>query len=79
MKNTKVEIQKEILSVQSEIRQMQKNLKNSKDYLIYLKECFEEEKEEFQTNEEGDILIVSCVRCGNDVSITYNGKCKNCK
>lgn len=79
MKNTKVEIQKEILSVQSEIREMQKNLKNSKDYLKYLKECFEDEQEEVETNEEGDILIVSCVKCGNDVSVTYNGKCKNCK
>ena len=47
MKNTKLEIYKEILKVQSEIKETQKNLKNSKDYLKYLKECFEDEKEDY--------------------------------
>lgn len=46
MKNTKLEIQKEILKVQSEIREIQKNLKNSKDYLKYLRECFEDEQKQ---------------------------------
>ena len=45
MKN-QIELQQEILTLQSEIGEMQKNLKNSKDYLKYLKECFEDEKEE---------------------------------
>lgn len=54
MKNTKVEIQKEILRVQSEIRETQKNLKNSKDYLKYLKQCFEE----VQKPIEKEFLIV---------------------
>ena len=46
MKNTKVEIQKEILKIQFEIREIQKNLKNSKDYLKYLRECFEDEQKQ---------------------------------
>ena len=44
MKTTKIEIKEEIIKVKSEIIETQKNLKNSKDYLKYLKECFEDEK-----------------------------------
>jgi hypothetical protein len=40
MKN-QIELQQEILKVQSQIREIQQNLKNSKSYLKYLKECFE--------------------------------------
>lgn len=84
MKNTKVEIQKEILKVQSEIREIQKNLKNSKDYLKYLRECFEDEQkqqeEEVERNEEGDFLIAGCATCGQDTEHTdIHGNCKNCK
>jgi len=81
MKN-KIEMQQEILSLQSEIREMEKNLKNSKSYLKYLKECFEDEKEteqEKDTNEFGDLLITNCVSCGDDVYYTnYNGHCTTC-
>lgn len=79
MKNTKVEIQREILKVQFEIREIQKNLKNSKDYLKYLKECFEDECQQ-KENEEEENFICSCATCGNDVDTTdINGNCNNCK
>ena len=82
MKNTKLELQEEIRKVMSEIREHNKKLKNSKNYLKYLKECFEEEshtQEEKETNEFGDMLVVSCVSCGDDVYYTnHNGHCSTC-
>jgi Skp family chaperone for outer membrane proteins len=78
MKNTKVEIQKEILKVQSQIREIQKNLKNSKDYLKYLKECFEDEQKEEE--EEEEVFVCGCATCGIDTEETdINGNCNNCK
>ena len=85
MKNferTKLELQEEIRKVMSEIREQSKRLKNSKDYLKYLKECFEDENQVVKndTNEFGDELVGSCASCGNDVSLTdINGNCKKCK
>ena len=80
MKNTKLEIYKEILKVQSEIKETQKNLKNSKDYLKYLRECFEDEKEQSETIEEDETFVVGCASCGNDVIETdIKGNCNNCK
>lgn len=77
MKN-QIELQQEILKVQSQIREMQQNLKNSKDYLKYLKECFEDEQK--QEEEEEEIFVVGCSSCGVDVEVTdINGNCKNCK
>ena len=39
-----------------------------------------EMNEEFETNEEGDILVGGCATCGQDVEVTdLNGNCKNCK
>ena len=82
MKN-QIELQQEILRVQSQIREMGKNLKNSKDYLKYLKECFEDEKEEdeeVERNEFGDEFVGGCATCGEDTnSMDINGNCKNCK
>ena len=45
MKNTK-QIKEHILLVQNEIKEMKKNLNNSKNYLNYLKGCLKEIKEE---------------------------------
>ena len=79
MKN-QIELQQEILSLQSEIREMEKNLKNSKSYLKYLKECFEDEKKEVETSEEHENFVVGCATCGNDVIETdIKGNCNKCK
>ena len=82
MKNTKLELQEEMRKVNAQIREQQKNLRNSKQYLKYLQECFEDEshkEEEKETNEFGDLLITSCVSCGEDVYYTnYNGHCSTC-
>lgn len=76
MENTKIQIQKEILNVQSKIREIQKNLKNSKDYLKYLKECFEDE----QQQEEEQVFVCGCASCGIDTEETdIHGNCNNCK
>ena len=58
MKN-QIELQQEILKVQSQIREIQQNLKNSKSYLKYLKECFEdEEQKETETPEQRECEIL---------------------
>ena len=41
---------------------------------------YEEIQQEYETNEEGDILVGGCATCGQDVEVTdLNGNCKNCK
>ena len=75
-----IELQQEILKVQSQIREIQQNLKNSKSYLKYLKECFEDEKKEVETSEEDENFVVGCATCGNDVLETdIKGNCNKCK
>jgi len=79
MKN-QIELQQEILKVQSQIRENQQNLKNSKSYLKYLKECFEDEKKEVETSEEDENFVVGCATCGIDTEETdIKGNCNKCK
>ena len=41
---------------------------------------YQEMQQEFETNEEEDILVGGCATCGQDVEVTViNGNCKNCK
>ena len=49
---------------------------------IYLKNLLPQSEEvyEVERNEFGDALVVSCLKCGNDVTHTNDkGYCKNCK
>ena len=49
---------------------------------IYFKNLLpqSEEVDEIERNEFGDILVVSCCKCGNDVTQTNDkGYCKNCR
>ena len=67
MKN-QIELQQEILKVQSQIREIQQNLKNSKSYLKYLKECFEDEREQI----EKEFLIVWNAETGHQEKFTIS-------
>ena len=46
--------QKDIYNLEKEIKEMKQTLKNSKDYLLYMKECLreieEQEKKEIENN-----------------------------
>jgi len=46
--------QKDIYNLEREIKEMKQTLKNSKDYLLYMKECLreieEQEKKEIENN-----------------------------
>ena len=54
MKNKKREFKEMIWNLQDEIKTMKQNLKNSKNYLVYLQDCLkdieEEEKKEIENN-----------------------------
>jgi hypothetical protein len=56
MKN-QIELRKMMWDVQNEITTMKENLKNSKDYLIYLNDCLKEiEKQEVIEKENQRLL-----------------------
>jgi hypothetical protein len=66
MKNTiKEQRQKDILNLQNEIQEMTDTLKNSKNYLKYMKDCLKEIEEEEQRQIEKEFLIVWNVEKGH--------------
>jgi hypothetical protein len=56
MENTiNAQYQKDIFNVEREIKEMKETLKNSKSYLIYMKECLKEIEEQQQKEIENNL------------------------
>lgn len=56
MENTiNAQYQKDIYNLEREIKEMKETLKNSKSYLIYMKDCLKEIKEQKQKEFENNL------------------------